>query len=59
VPVKLTPVDSALGERMGTDAPFGFFIAFVPPRAEHSPISVSAYDASGERLSTDTRRLGP
>ena len=59
VPVKLTPVDSALGERMGADAPFGFFVAFVLHTRRAQPNHVSSYDASGERLSTDTRRLGP
>ena len=59
VPVELTQVDRALGERMGADGPFGFFVAFVPARAEHRPIAVSAYDSSGNRLSTDKRTLDP
>ena len=58
VPVELTRVDRALAERMGGDGPFGYFVAFVPPRAEHSPIAVSAYDSSG-KLGTDRRRLDP
>jgi hypothetical protein len=50
-PVDLIRVDGALRERVAADRPFGFFVAFVAPRARRGPIEVSAYDSAGRLLS--------
>jgi hypothetical protein len=51
-PVDFTRVDEQLAKQMAADGPFGFFVAFVPPKAGKHPIDVIAYDGSGRRLSS-------
>jgi hypothetical protein len=51
-PVDFVRVDPERAKQMAADGPFGFFVAFVPPKAGARPIDVIAYDGSGRRLSS-------